>query len=554
MYLVTTQQMQAAERAADAAGLSYETMMENAGSAVADAIDAEFGAAGQRVLVLVGPGNNGGDGLVAARYLADAGASVTTYIWKRNVERDKNWQLAEERGITAIWFRDDPELERLARLIDDAALVIDALLGTGVSRPIEGELARLLTRAREAIDERRALEQPLLVDPAEPPFIDEIGPVVVALDVPSGLNSDTGALDPHTLPADLTVTLAAPKLGHILFPGAEYVGRLLVADIGIAGEYFDGVETYLADAALVADWLPERPVGAHKGTFGKALIVAGSVNYTGAAYLAGRAATRVGTGLVTVALPQAIHLAVAAHLAEATYLLLADDMGVIAPGANKILREKMGGYSALLLGPGLGQEAPTAAFLDEFLSGKDSSARKPRGVGFRAEVEPGSGALPPLVVDADGLNLLARRENWWTLLPPGSILTPHPGEMARLMGARVRDVEADRPGAAREMARQWGQVIVLKGAHTVVAGPDGRLVVMPFANPALATAGSGDVLAGAIVGLLAQGLPAFEAAVSGAYLHGLAGELAAEDLGQAGVVAGDLAGLLPLALRATLGG
>ncbi|MFQ5613527.1 MAG: NAD(P)H-hydrate dehydratase [Anaerolineae bacterium] len=559
MYLVTTQQMQAAEKAADAAGLSYETMMENAGRAVAGAIEAAFGASGMRVLVLVGPGNNGGDGLVAARYLADAGASVAAYVWKRDVEGDKNWWLARERGVETVWFEEDAGRVRLARLIDGAAIIVDALLGTGVSRPIEGALADLLAHAREAINDRRAPQSPLLADPAEPPPDGEMGPALVALDVPSGLNSDTGALDPYTLPADLTVTLAAPKLGHVLLPGAEFVGRLLVADIGIAGEHFPEVELRLAEPALVAGWLPDRPASAHKGTFGKALIAAGSANYTGAAYLAAAAATRVGAGLVTLALPEPLHPIVAARLAEATYLLLPHDMGVIAPDAVGLLREKAGNYTALLLGPGLGQEKPTAEFLHSFLAQGEGGKSGERRAGFRVGGDapaagPGERGLPPLVIDADGLNLLARQEQWWASLPGECILTPHPGEMARLMGGKVRAVEADRLGVARQSARTWGQTVVLKGAHTVVAAPDGRVVVMPFANPALATAGSGDVLAGAIVGLRAQGLPPFEAAAAGAYLHGLAGEIARAELGQAGVVAGDLVGLLPLAIREVLGG
>jgi ADP-dependent NAD(P)H-hydrate dehydratase / NAD(P)H-hydrate epimerase len=559
VYLVNTQQMQAAERAADAAGLSYETMMENAGAAVAEAIDAEFGAAGSRVLVLVGPGNNGGDGLVAARYLAERGAVVTTYIWRRNVENDKNWRLACERGVGAEWMSEDAGLERLARLVDEAAIVVDALLGTGVARPIGGDLAALLTRAREVIDARRTINMPQLVDPADPPELDEFGPFLVALDVPSGLNSDTGALDLYTLPADLTVTLAAPKLGQVLFPGAAYVGRLLVADIGIGAELFQDVSTGLADPAMVAAWLPQRPVGAHKGTFGKALIVAGSVNYVGAPALAASAATRVGAGLVTLALPQTIFPIVASHHPEPTYLLLADEMGVLAPAAVKVLAEKVAGYTALLLGPGFGQEASTAAFLETLLAGIETRRTKAERIGFRGvasspEPETKTQSLPPLVLDADGLNLLAKGEDWWLHLPQESILTPHPGEMARLMRTTVRDVEANRIGIAADMARKWGQVVVLKGAHTVIAAPAGQIVVLPFANPALATAGSGDVLAGSIVGLRAQGLAAFEAAVAGAYLHGLAGESARDEVGEVGVVAGDLAERLPVAIRLVLGG
>ena len=276
------------------------------------------------------------------------------------------------------------------------------------------------------------------------------------------------------------------------------------------------------------------------------------MNYVGAAALAGAGAKRVGAGLVTMALPMPIQPAVAAHLAEATYLLLPHDMGVISSGAVRVLRESLADYDALLLGPGLTQEKETVAFVHAFL-GLEQSGRKGR-LGFVASTEaapPERPDLPPLVVDADGLNALAQAESWWQALPPDTVLTPHPGEMARLMGGEtaIQDVQADREGVARRMAAEWDAVVVLKGALTVVAAPDGRTMVVPFANAGLATAGSGDVLAGAIVGLRAQGMAAFEAAVAGAYLHGLAGELARADLGDMGLVAGDLPPRLPLALR-----
>jgi hydroxyethylthiazole kinase-like uncharacterized protein yjeF len=282
--------------------------------------------------------------------------------------------------------------------------------------------------------------------------------------------------------------------------------------------------------------------------------VAGSVNYTGAATLAGTAATRVGTGLVTIGLPMPVQPAVAAHLTEATYLLLPHDLGVISSGAVEPVLEKAREYDALLVGPGLTQEDETVAFVQELL-GIGHAARM-ASMGFVAPSPPDAGeregaSLPPLVLDADALNALARVEHWWQGLPPGTILTPHPGEMARLMGGEAAgaDVQAHREDTCRRMAEAWGVVVVLKGAFTVVADRGGRLMVIPFANAGLATAGSGDVLAGAIAGLRAQGMGPFEAAVAGAYVHGLAGELARANLGEMGMVAGDVAQRLPLALR-----
>jgi NAD(P)H-hydrate epimerase len=321
------------------------------------------------------------------------------------------------------------------------------------------------------------------------------------------------------------------------------VGELVVADIGTDPALAEDVTLEVVTPAMVRERLPCRPPDAHKGTFGKAMIVAGSVNYTGAAYLTGAAATRAGAGLVTLALPSSIHSAVAAQLAEATYVLLPEVLGVVGRSAADVLRDELEGYDVLLVGPGLGHDDETASFLERLLSGGEER----RSVGFLRS-EAGASAccdLPPLVIDADGLNILAGLEDWPSLLPPETILTPHPGEMARLMDGSIRAVQENRVATAQSQAAEWRQVVVLKGAHTVVAGPDGRIVIEPFANPGLATAGTGDVLSGAIAALRAQGLQAFEAAAAGAYLHGLAGEVARREIGAAGMVAGDVLAYLP---------
>ena len=548
--IVTSSEMRRIETAADAGGLSFDQMMENAGRAVAKAIDEWMGAQGRRVVILVGPGNNGGDGLVAARYLAELGAAPYVYVWKRQTAGDKQFDQAAARSIPSTSLSDDPDMCTLRRLLANCDILVDALLGTGMARPIEGELKGLLETVRQELTQLRKPDDGGLCAPAEG-ILEARGPWVVALDVPSGLNSDTGELDPAAIPADMTVTLAAVKLGQILSPGAAALGKLVVADIGIPPELSADIRLEMATPAWVADHLPARPADAHKGTFGRALAVVGSVNYTGAAWLAGAAAARVGTGLVTLALPQTLYPAVASRLAEATYLLLPHDMGVLAPDACKVVSEKAGEYEALLIGPGLGHEKPTEEFLRRLLGGQKSAVR--RQVGFvhsrSAQAEDTPVSLPPLVVDADGLNLLAKVERWWQLLPAESVLTPHPGEMARLMGSETRQVLANRIKYAADMAASWGHIVLLKGAYSVIAAPDGRLMVLPFANPGLATAGSGDVLAGAVLGMRAQGLAPFEAAVVGGYLHGLAGELARDELYQAGVIAGDLVERLPRAIR-----
>jgi len=550
MKLVTTDEMRHLEEATDAAGVSYAQMMESAGRAVALACQEALHVPGRPILVLVGPGNNGGDGLVAARYLAQAGVAVTCYIWKRDVEQDSNFARVMDLGLPVIWSEEDEGWEELRRRAHEADVIIDALLGTGVDRPIGGSLQQLLEAVGKIVQQRKEGQREELSTPSLPSRAPcpSLLPLIVAVDVPSGVHCDTGAVDPATIPADLTITLGCAKIGELRFPAAEVVGRLVVADIGIPPELLQSLKVELATGQAVSRLLPRRPLNAHKGTFGKALLVVGSVNYTGAAYLAGTAATRVGTGLVTLALAGPLHAVIASKLTEATYLILPHELGVIAPDAARVVGKKVGDYDALLLGPGLTKEEPTIVFVRRFLGLRD--AGRPGRIGFRTTEEPQERVqLPPLVIDADGLNILAQTEGWIERLPQGSVLTPHPGELSRLLRRPIGEINDRRIEATRECAREWKQVVVLKGAFTVVASPDGRTVVQPFANPGLASAGTGDVLAGAIVGLRAQGLLPFEAAVAGCYLHGLAGQMAEEELGEAGMVASDLLPRLPLAIQ-----
>lgn len=556
MKIVTVEEMRHIEQIADAGGLFYDAMMENAGRAVAEAMAQRTMVEGQRVLVLIGPGNNGGDGLVAAHYLRQMGASVTCYVWKRRINDDANFHRVVEDGVPVVWMKDDGDLTKLRGHTAEAEVIVDALLGTGASRPIEGALKVLLETVKGTL-RQQAEARVTLVSPTWP-ISPPASSLVVAVDLPTGLDADTGNLDPAALSADLTVTLACPKCGQFFFPGAEAIGELLVADIGVPEELTAAGDLELITGETVRRLLPQRPIEAHKGMFGKAMIVAGSVNYTGAPALAAAAATRVGAGLVTLAPPRILHGTLAAAVTEPTFLLLPHDMGVLAPGGMKILAEKLPGYQALLIGPGLTTEKPTVEFVEEFFGQVGGQGkRRRRSIGFLASTpgEAGEGAkedltLPPLVVDADALNVLAGWEKWWELVPANSILTPHPGEMARLMGkeTNVGAIQADRWNVARRMAAEWNQVVVLKGAFTAIAAPDGRVMVSPFANPGLASGGAGDVLAGAVVGLLAQGLTPFDAAVAGVYLHGLAAELVRLELGNAGMVASDLLTALPGAI------
>jgi NAD(P)H-hydrate epimerase len=553
--LVTVEQMKDLERAANAGGHSYEAMMERAGRAVAEAIQQRMAVQATSIVVLVGPGNNGGDGLVAARYLAQAGASVLCYLWKPRAEDDPNLQRLGKHDVGWLLSDADKDGRQLRAHLDKADVIVDALLGTGVDRPLQGKVRDILDTARRLIRDRRALQSTswqslVLPEPHAKSACDRPCPIpfVVAVDAPSGINCDTGEADPAALPADLTITFAAVKRGQLRVPACIVLGELLVADIGIDPALGAQVQTEVATTSGVTDLLPARPLDAHKGTFGKAMVVAGSVNYTGAAYLAAAAAGRVGAGLVTLALPAQIHPVLATKLTEATFLLLPHSMGVLEPAATKVLISHLEGYQAMLLGPGLSRERETVEFVHRLLGVKaDSPTRR---IGFQAHTETTSErvTLPPLVIDADALNALSEAEQWWVSLPRNSVLTPHPGEMGRLMGANATIVNEDRIAAATSRAAEWHQVIVLKGAFTVVAAPDGRTTVIPFANPILATAGTGDVLAGSIAGLLAQGLAPYEAAICGAYLHGAAGEILSEGYGRSGAMAGDLLHALPQAM------
>lgn len=559
--VVTVEEMRAIEQAADAAGHSYSDMMQLAGRALADLTlqVIQEKALDPLIVVLVGPGNNGGDGLVAARYLAEdiEEAQVVAYLLKNR--DDAVFHAAQKAGVATISAEQDDDFQELENWLGDASVVLDALFGTGTRLPIKGTAAKLLKHVHKTLTDRQAYRTSV-TNPTRPVAIID-RPYVLAVDCPSGLDCDTGALDPLTLHADATVTFAAAKPGLLAFPGAEAVGQLHIGDIGLPEKLkpYDTVKISLADGNTIQSMLPKRGRGGHKGTYGKAMIVAGSANYIGAAYLAGSAAYRSGAGLVTVAAPHGIVPTLAAMLPEATWLLLPHEMGAINERAIEVVRKELDNYSALLVGPGWGQDEVTHKFLHGLLTPLPSVKAKPQ-MGFQVHTETTETEadattlnLPPLVIDADGLNLLAQMDKWWQLLPKNTILTPHPGEFARLAGLdTIQTVQADRLNLALKYAKKWKCIVVLKGAFTIVAQPNGQATVIPFATSALATAGTGDVLAGAIVGLLAQGVDASVAAIVGAWLHGFAGTQAEAALGTpTSVMAGDVLRHLSTALSIT---
>ena len=526
MKLVTVSQMQAIEKEADSKGLTFDRMMQNAGQGLAEVVADLFVDEEQlEVVGLVGPGNNGGDTLVALTTLAEEGWKASAFLVKR--KKDDLVKKFTEVGGQLVPSEKDDALFHLSSFLETADVLLDGVLGTGIKLPLKKDVADLLSEVGDLLDS-----------------FDEV-PLVIAVDCPSGVDCDSGETADETIHADLTVTMAAVKQGLLKLPAFEYVGELKVVDIGLPVDLpsLKNLQTEVADEDSVSALLPERSLDSHKGTFGTALIASGSVNYTGAVVLAGEATYRAGAGLVQLAIPASIHAAVAGQVPEATWVLLPHSTGVIASSAAEVLVKNLERATAMLIGPGLGAESTTKEFIENLLTGK--SMPKKSAIGFvhgeSESKEADKNSLPPLVIDADGLRLLAQIKDWHTKLPAPAILTPHPGEMSALTELSKEEIQEDRQGIASKFAKEWGHVVVLKGAFTVVASPDGRTTIIPVASPALARAGTGDVLAGLIVGLRAQGLDAYDAAVAGAWIHAQAGLYAADDLGTtASVMASDV--------------
>lgn len=510
MKLVTAAQMRELEAAAIAAGSSEAQLMEEAGLAVAQEAWMLLGTLeGRRIVVLAGPGNNGGDGLVAARHLYDWGAEALVYL-PRGHRVEERLEELRQREIPIVDGSGDPGLTQLDGILASADLVIDALLGIGQVRPLEA--GEPIAIALEKLGEARRGFQP---------------PKLVAVDIPTGMDADTGAVDPRTVTPDMTVTFGLPKVGMYQAPASSHLGRVQVIDIGIPRSAMEAVSLELLTTRWVRSHLPARPEDANKGSFGKVLVVGGSARYRGAVQLAATAAYRAGAGLVTIACPGDIVASIAPGIAEATWLPQpAGPDGELSELTAPGLRATWSEYSAVVFGPGLGNTESTRALTWAALPDLADAAHG-------------------TVIDADALNALATLDDGPGRVPANVVLTPHPGEMARLMKTTVADVQGRRLDVAKECAARFGCVVVLKGAHSVVAAPDGRASLSPFANPLLATAGSGDVLSGMIGGYLAQGLEPFAAACLGVYLHGAAGEALRTEYGDAGLLAGEIAARLP---------
>ena len=524
--LVTAAQMQELDRRATAApsdggrpgqhGIPGLTLMENAGRGVVESMEKHLGSLAEtRPLIVCGKGNNGGDGFVVCRLLLEKEAKPDCILLGKAADLTgdalANYQRLADSGIKV---REVSSGAYIDPLFQNRKVIVDAIFGTGLTRAPSGLTA-------EAIE-----------------LINCSGAYVVAVDLPSGLNSDTGAPFDPCVRANLTVTMALPKLGLWFYPGRALAGKVEVVDIGMPGTKDEGLGTkdegtaFLLDAAHVRAVLPARKPDGNKGSFGRALLIVGSRSYSGAAILAGRTAVRSGCGIVELAVPEGIVDVVAASVVEAIKSPLPQTAdAALSPAALRALLDMSAEAQAVAIGPGIGTDRPTRKLELDFLT----------------EVE------KPTVVDADGINNLVGCLDLLPSIKPPLVLTPHPGEFSRLTGLKPAEINADRVGTSRRFATERKVVLVLKGASTVIAAPDGRVFISPTGNSGLASGGTGDVLTGLIAGLMAQGMSPLDAACAGVFLHGLAADIAVQSLTEYCLAAGDLPDFLPLAFASVLG-
>lgn len=498
MFVLNTEEMRQAEAAANESGLEYIRLMENAGSAAARVIRQHYSVAGQSVIILCGSGNNGGDGFVIARKLLEQNAKVSIILTGDMPRTSIAMEMAQRlRHLPVPVFRWTQDPQAAITVLQNARLVVDAVFGIGFRKVLPDTLRGLF----RMIHDRRI--------------------PVVAVDIPSGMNADSGYCDPDTLRVDRTITFTAMKPALIMPETASFRGTVEVVDIGIPPELWQAYacSPITIEMPMIQSCFSSRPANSHKGTFGRVLTVCGSYGMAGAAILSMQGALRCGAGLVTAAIPRSIYPMVTSAQPEAVCLPLPEDaQGRLSLTARSSLREALSGASSLLIGCGLGQSEDVSSLVADLL--------------VRAEC--------PVVLDADGINVLASHIDKLKAHKAPLILTPHPGEMARLCRTSIDEVEKDRAGVARRFAVKYNVIVVLKGHRTVIAAPDRTLFVNPTGNPGMATGGSGDVLAGMIASFAAQGMPPLDAAKCAVYLHGRAGDHAAERLSQHAMLPSDL--------------
>jgi hydroxyethylthiazole kinase-like uncharacterized protein yjeF len=512
--VLTSAQTQALDRETEARGVPVSTLMERAGLAVAHAaVDVANGAYGRRAVVVCGKGNNGGDGLVAARYLASWGMGVVALIGDpRSFQEPAATNLRRAAsGVRVIAVTQEYgeavfSVEALGRELKRADVAIDGIFGTGFRGHAEGKQAAAIK------------------------ILNHSGVPIVAVDIPSGVEADTGMVRGPAIRAATTVTFGAPKVGTLLFPGAAHAGALEVADIGFPDDLMVG-DILLVEPSDVSSMLPVREPEDHKRRTGVVLIVAGSRLMSGAPWLVAQGAYRAGAGLVTVAVPEGVAQVLQSRLAEGTFLRLPEGpAGSIDESAWEVLEPRLEKFDAVAVGPGLSTEDETPEFVRRLV--RESPV--------------------PVVADADAINAFAGRPGELADRASELVITPHAGEFGRLFGMPSSEILEDRIGLARKAAVETRSIVVLKGPRTLVALPDGEVRVNPTGSSTLATGGTGDVLTGAVATYLARGLRPADAATVAVYLHGLAGEIAGETF-EEGTVSGDVARAFPEAVRRVRG-
>ncbi|MGI6085692.1 MAG: NAD(P)H-hydrate dehydratase [Acetivibrionales bacterium] len=505
MKLLTPRQMKAIDEIAiHTLGIPGIVLMENAAIQVAFKASSMLeGKEEPNITVIAGRGNNGGDALAVTRHLLTMGYSVSVFsltdVDELSGDAFINGRILKNLGVNIPVISGEESLERLKLACRDSDLVIEGIFGTGLNRNVQGIVSDIID------------------------IINDFAPKVLSIDIPSGIDGLSGKVMGNCIKADATVTFYLPKVGMVQHPGASFIGELSVVDIGIPYALSEQLDTpLLTEQDDVKRMLPIRPADGHKGTFGKLLMLAGSESMTGAAYLSAFSAYKAGSGLVRLAAPRACINTLSILLPEAVCIGLT---GYGNTGSNNHIKSLIDDSDAVLIGPGLSCSDEALNLLETVIEYCDK----------------------PMVMDADALNLLSKKKSLLEDLRCETVITPHPAEMSRLAGKPVTRIQEDRINIARSFADEFGLTVVLKGAGTIIAANDGRISINPTGNHGMATAGSGDVLAGVITSLLGQGLSPYEAAIAGTYLHGLAGDFAASEKGAVGVMASDIAENIPKA-------
>ena len=516
MIIVTANEMQAMDRRTiEEFGLPGMVLMENAGRGATRILWEQFPDIGKkRVGVIAGRGNNGGDGFVIARYLKQKGVHVRVYLLAeaRRVQGDAltNLGFLKPLDVPMVEIPDEASFLKIKSEMDGLDMWVDAILGTGLKSAVKGYFKTIIE------------------------YINGLNKPVFAVDIPSGINSDTGQLCGAGIQATATATFAFAKTGHMVYPGADFTGKLEIVDIGIPPHIAAAVKPgqFMITQRLIQSYLLPRPAEAHKGTAGHLLVIAGSTGKTGAAAMTSISALRAGAGLVTLGIAESLNPILESRMLEAMTAPMPESIrGILGDSAFGTIRQELSGKRCLAIGPGIGQAPETKKLVRRIIP-----------------------ASPiPIVVDADGINNLAGEADNLKNAKAPVILTPHPGEMARLLETGVKQVQQDRISCARNFAVGYGVHVVLKGARTAVAHPDGRVFINPTGNAGMAAGGMGDVLTGIIAGLIAQGLTAEAAACAGVYLHGAAADSLAEKMGPYGYLAGDVMNAIPGEIKKVMG-